>query len=174
MVAVAAGLSIFAAWYRYQAGDAALRFWGKETALQIRSAPRVELLAIEPGAAPENESGEAQRATIGGDSYQITRTIDITEARGLIHARHALLEDASLDPAAPPPDAPPAWTRLLRFTDREGGAALIAIDPETGWLCRVETGGMIKLKEPQRSLAAYVRRLMPMDASPPMADRAAP
>lgn len=162
MVTVALGLSIFAAWYRYQTGDDALRFWGADIALKIRRAPTVELLAIEPAV----DEAEGAALVIVDQPYRITKKVDLSKAPGLIHARHALLEDASLDLDAPPPASTPNWTRLLRFTDQKGDAAQIAVDPETGWLCRITDGGQIKLKEPQRSLAAYVRKHLPAEAAP--------
>lgn len=159
MCGVALGLSIFAAWYRYEAGNAALRFWGKDAALRIRSAGQVTLLSLAGEQTPAKD--EAASVDIQGASHAIIESDEIADARGLIHARHALLEDASLDEMATPGSLTPAWHRVLKFTAREGGATTVAIDLDTGWLCHVESGALIKLKEPDRSLVAYIKKLAP-------------
>jgi hypothetical protein len=170
MVAAAVGLSIYAAWYRYQAGDDALRFWGREAAVQIRGAEKVELLILadkseQPAATDVSSESNLK---IQGASYTIAKTIDITTARGLIHARNALLEDASLDAQAAPPATTPHWDRVLRFKDANGSSTSIAIDLKTAWISRTDTGAMIKLKKPDfkqekrdPGLVAYVKKFAP-------------
>jgi hypothetical protein len=145
MVVVAFGLSTFAAWYRYQAGDAALRYWGKDAALRIRSAPKVKLMMI------EQDATASKPIEIHDTTYQITQVIDISSARGLIHARHALLEDASLDELAVPPSPAPDWDRVIEFTAVDGETTAIAIDLETGWMIRPGTKHFLKLKESKHS-----------------------
>lgn len=160
MCFVALGLSIFAAWFRHNAGDAALRFWGKEAGLRIRSAEIVKLLEIVEPASGEVDNKQCME--IEGKKFAVTASKDITSARGLIHARHALLEDASLDEAAKPAASQVnRWHRVIEFVSKDGAKTSVAIDLDTGWLCNIENGGLIKLKEPQRSLVAYVKKLAP-------------
>ena len=93
--------------------------------------------------------------------HTILKTIDISNARGLIHARHPLLEDASLDLAAKPTPSPHHWDRILKFTAKDGSETSLALNLDTGWICRPETGALIKHKEPHRSLVAYIKKLAP-------------
>lgn len=159
MCFVALGLSIYAAWYRYNAGDAALRFWGKEAALRIRSADKVSLLSLADEQTPSSDAAES--INIAGKSHAVVKSIEITTARGLIHARHALLEDASLDETAKPNASPTQWHRVIQFVAKDGAATSVAIDLDTGWLCNIDNGALIKLKEPDRSLVAYIKKLAP-------------
>jgi hypothetical protein len=59
-------------WWNWQRGRRCLELYGSEAAYLIRTAPKVEILADESG-----------------------RAIDISRANGLVHARTALLDDAS-------------------------------------------------------------------------------
>lgn len=164
MVFVAFGLAIFASWFRYRAGDDALRFWGNESALRIRTAETVTLqLLPEEG---EEASASPPSAPIGninieGVSHIILKSIDISSARGLIHARHAILEDASLDLTATAPPSPHHWDRIVKFTAKDGAETTLAINLDTGWICRPDTGALIKLNEPHRSFNAYIKKLAP-------------
>ena len=107
-------------------------------------------------AAPITETIEIEKT-----SHTILKTIDISTARGLIHARHSLLEDASFDLTAKPSPPPHHWDRILKFTAKDGSETILALNLDTGWICRPETGALIKHKEPHRSLVAYIKKLAP-------------
>ena len=122
--------SVLAVWYHWQLGRQALAYWGPDAAVLIRSAPQVELLRLAP--AKEAEEGQSvERLRIGGERFDVVCRSDITEARGLIHARNAFLEDASFDFGATPGDSPANWQWALRFAG-EGSEALVAIDADGG------------------------------------------
>jgi hypothetical protein len=116
----------FAWWYQYHQGRRALAYWGAEGALLVRSAPRVELLVLDRTTLIQDATHEDvfDRAVI--------ERRDISNARGLIHARQALLADASF--LAEDTDAtPPHWQYALRFRD-EARELDVAFDLETGRL----------------------------------------
>lgn len=92
-----------ASWFfRYNATHRAAEYWGPEAAQLIRDAPQVKLVKTPlAGLAPTTDS-KAIQATI--DSH----SIDISHARGLLHLRNALLEDANFNWTKgdePPPQA---------------------------------------------------------------------
>jgi hypothetical protein len=76
-VAIAGG--IFSWFFRYNATHRAAAFWGPETAVLIRDAPRITL----------------KRGPLTGSSLE--NEVDVSRARGLVHLRNALLEDRSFD-----------------------------------------------------------------------------
>ena len=104
MFALAVVAATFAWWWNYRRGERCLAFYGSEAATLIRTAQTVEIVELDPAA---------------GD-LAISRRIDISRAPGLLNARAALLDDASFDWSAPPPE-PASGTRLVRFAegDRE-------------------------------------------------------
>ena len=82
---------------QYQRGRQTLQFWGSELALAIRHAEQVDLIVVD--------------ATDGN------RTIPLNGTRGLVHARQALVVDASYDWDADVENLTPKWEYGLRFTD---------------------------------------------------------
>jgi hypothetical protein len=91
---VAAGL---AWWFNFSRGNRTLEFYGRDAALAIRTAPKVELLHLEPveyileGDSPET------LLYLGGSTRRVIGRTDISQANGLIHARTSLLADSSYD-----------------------------------------------------------------------------
>src|SRR5262245_53603185 len=85
--AVALLMAAFAWWWNRQQGRRALEFWGKDSALAIRDGQNVELLRLQP------RNGRL----VDLEGFDLLETKDISQAQGLIHARHSLLQDASFD-----------------------------------------------------------------------------
>jgi hypothetical protein len=127
MMSVAVTAASFASWYRWRQGGRSIELWGTEAARLIRFASRVELWEL-----TREESDTADRMlAVEGRPWWITRQKDISRAPGLIHARHALLEDASFLWNSPPAQLPPRWKHALRFSDRRAEAILL-IDVNSG------------------------------------------
>lgn len=104
LVAVLAGA--FAWWWNYDRGRRAMAFYGPDAAKLIRTAPVVELLTVESGVtAPQSLDGRGRG-----------RTIDVSRAAGLVHARASLLDDASYDWDAPASQGS-SDPMLVRFTN---------------------------------------------------------
>ncbi len=99
MFAVALAAAAFAWWWNYSRGQRALEFYKPKAAHLIRTAPQVEILFVGP-------PGRADAANSPVDSVPgwgtVIRKIDISKAPGLIHARTALLDDASYERHVPP------------------------------------------------------------------------
>jgi len=79
MVVLALSLALFAVWFQWRQTRKCLAFYGSETAGHIQSAPRVELWELD------------------GRADQPRRRRDITGARGLVHLRRGLVEDANFE-----------------------------------------------------------------------------
>lgn len=164
MLMVAVGLAAFALWFNIQRGQRSLAFWGREAAQRIQQARQVELLWLAPAT---EDAADGERLTIGGATYRVTRRQDISQARGLIHARTALLDDHSY-----------VWNRqasggqyelAARFI-ADGGATTVAFDFQRRLIAHVEAGreqpAAAKIVDGWRS---YARQHAPDEVTPPPA-----
>ena len=124
----------FACWHHYQQGRRCLELWGAETATLIRYAPRVHAMVLASDGTETEES-----LTIGDQEVAVIASGRITGTPGLVHARQALIEDASYLWDDAPPSKAPAWKFALRFVDEEG-AATIVLDVVGNRVRLVETG----------------------------------
>ncbi|MCP4194514.1 MAG: hypothetical protein GY768_28235 [Planctomycetaceae bacterium] len=111
LIMLTAGLTagIVAWWYQYQQGVRVLELWDAEMAFQIRMAPECQLLQLNQ---PGIESDE--QIIIAGVPWGVGDRIEIGQARGIIHARQALISDASYNWNSDPP-AHPVWTEAIAF-----------------------------------------------------------
>jgi hypothetical protein len=124
MIALAMVLAAFAVWFQWGQTRRCLAFYGSEAAHRIQLAPRVELWRI-------GGDGAARPPTPGD------RT-DVSGARGLVHLRRGLVEDANFswddpDRAAGDPAAEP-WA--LAFFDDVAG-----LEPGTVVIIRLDAAG---------------------------------
>lgn len=132
MIVVSLGLTAFAWWYRYQQGWRAMEFWGPDAAQLIRHAPKVELIDL-----AEGPPADLPRVIEKGDLASF-RKHDLSDATGLVHARHSLIVDRNFlweeridSPAAT------AWDVAWRFIDgRE--EVVVLLDYETGAIRRLD------------------------------------
>jgi hypothetical protein len=106
---VAAGL---AWWFNYTRGHRTLDFYGRDAALLLRTAPKVELLRLAP---VEGISGDGETLSFGGSRRRVTERIDISQAQGLIHARTSLLADSSYQWDTDLGDCQPQPALAVRF-----------------------------------------------------------
>jgi hypothetical protein len=112
------------AWQRGQT-RACLAFYGPEVARAITTAPRVELWSrVRPALQSADESGGAAPLRL-----LAAERIDVSDARGLVHLRRGLVEDANFRPAGPAVAEPLGgeWSYALVFSpspvDRVGQGA---------------------------------------------------
>lgn len=148
------GLSVvmggYAWWHHYTQGRKCVEFWGANVGEAIRYAPKVEVLKLIP---PEATDSEMIR--VRGETLEVSAQRDITATPGLVHARQALIEDASFlwdaDTAGPS-----NWQYVLQFTD---GAlkVQVAIDCDRGRVQLVGTDRIAVLKP--HLATAYQTRL---------------
>ena len=121
-------------WYQYRQGRRILEFWGAADALRIRLAPDCQLLWLKRPA----DTGDSL-LEIQGEVWAIHSDCAIDDRRGFVHARQALIQDASfLWEEALRPTGP--WQCALRFTD-DRGETLLAFDLDHGVVVHVHAEG---------------------------------
>lgn len=152
MVAVALAMAGFAWWHRYQQGRRSLALWGPEAAQLIRHAPQVELLTL--GDQPPRAGEES--LVVADRMIAIVKREDISRARGLVHARHVLIEDASFDWDADPADCQGDWGYALRFSKGTNSVTLL-LDLKCGRAKLLEHQADVRLIERiSKALAKYI------------------
>lgn len=129
--AVAFALSGYAWWHHYRSNRRSLEFWGAESIELIRSAQRVEFLALSQGEAAVDGADSSRQLTIAGQSFRVDKAADISKASGLVHARHALLSDSSFVWNGGASDCQSSWDYALRFYEGTR-TATVAFDPTCG------------------------------------------
>jgi hypothetical protein len=157
-------LAGFAFWFQWRQTRRCLDFLGPDVATLVGGAERVELWRLAAGSGP--------RRLVAVDRK------DVTRARGLVHLRHALVEDASYvwkpgpaarESAGATPVA--AWTLGLAFYDREDAAApaaVLAFDLRQGWMTVVGRPGRVALGRFGAGLGRWVE-MVAKPADPPPA-----
>ena len=135
MVLLALLLAGFAVWWNVESGRRTLAFWGRDAGERIIAPKaRVELLWLQP---LEGDSA-LQPLDVSGRQYSIVAQADVTGAPGLVHARHALLDDPSFQwQAATIPAA--QYTLAARFRDGTG-TTTVAFDFRHRQLAHAESG----------------------------------
>ena len=136
IVGLAVVAAVFATWFRWSQGHRAQEYWGVEVARQIRFAPKVELMWLDSpllgtaGSTSAQQADEPNGATImiDGTRWTILKRSDITTARGLVHARQSLIQDATFqwDGQKWGPDS--SWTHALLISDPDGDSLTLLFD----------------------------------------------
>ena len=135
---VALAAASFALWWNINRARRSLEFWGKDAVKLIQHGKAVELLELQPAeASAESPSDQTPAAEIpaGELRYQdrplvVKRRLDLSQARGLVHARHALTDDASFvwDDAANA-SQPATWDYAIRFSASPAATSADASSP---------------------------------------------
>ena len=135
LLLLAVALAAFAVWFQWRQTRRCLRFYGPVAARSIQAAPRVELwrLAVDPA------SGRLIAA----------ERRDISKARGLVHLRRGLVEDANFAWGSTGTGRLPvaSWDAALAFFDDTAGRPIVLafdLDRE-GWLTAVGRPGRVGL-----------------------------
>jgi hypothetical protein len=148
ILTVALLLALFAVYWHWKHRHRAAEFWGAETSQLIGGARRAELLVLRsPADGPLSETSDQPPGTqessdsllINGQSYAIASTLNVSDAPGLIHARHSLTEDASFRWDTSESDCQSQWRRAIRFTEDDRSTTL-AFDFACGRVHSLESG----------------------------------
>lgn len=109
ILAMAAGLAAFAVWFQWTQTRRCLGFFGPGIATAIQTAPRVEAWRLSPKSTPDGSGGRVVA----------TSREDVSQARGLVHLRHGLVEDSNYAWSDRPAGRRPigAWDVALAFYD---------------------------------------------------------
>jgi hypothetical protein len=139
IVIVAVASAAISWWFRYNATHRAADFWGPETARLIRDAPVVQVFnSSTPVALPSNDTAGVSGFINSAD------TRDVSNARGLVHLRTALLEDHNFDWPPSPMSPDIEWKQGLIFRNEGGGnVAILLFSPDLKWVSVVGTKEML-------------------------------
>lgn len=118
MLLLGLGAALFAWQWNRSRGRQAAEFWGGDVARLIRSAPTVEAFRL-----------KTPLSDVVADWRTVAESKDVSKAPGLLHARNALLEDASFE-REHPSAADPLYKFAVRFSDGEKQTTLF-LDPDT-------------------------------------------
>lgn len=158
ILGLAACLAAFAVWFQWTQTRRCLAFFGPEIASAIQVASRVEAWRLSP-------TGVAGRP-------QATSRTDVSQARGLVHLRHGLVEDSNYAWTAEPlPGRQPAsWDVALAFF-MDGApepAAVLAFDlDDAGAVTVVGRPGRISLGRLAPGLRKWMDATLAAPASRP-------
>jgi hypothetical protein len=142
MFAVALAAATFAWWWNYSRGQKCLEFYGKDAALLVRTAKDVELLELIPDSdSPGDRS--VDRLAIDGRTYLVHRASDISQAKGLIHARTSILDDTSFQWRSASLDCRPKLLYAVRFANDSRATLAFDFSCQTMW--HVEQGKAVVL-----------------------------
>ena len=138
---VALSSGVFAWWHRYQQSSRVLELWGSRAIVLARDARQVELLGLAEPSEPA-ETDEAAKLSERVPLEVVQRT-DISDARGLIHARHALIDNANFAWDAPN-ECTPVYEHAIRFTSGDAVATfLLDLDCRRIYLLEADRGATI-------------------------------
>lgn len=133
-LALAGGNLVWQWWFARQP----MEYWGTAGAALIVNAPQVEVLELEAtgppdGAGPAN--GNAEVLLVGHEAHRITRRVEASSARGLIHVRRGLVNQGLFDFRAGPPPEPIEWRYGVRFV-APGAECRVIVSGDGRWVCR--------------------------------------
>jgi hypothetical protein len=164
MLSVAGCLALFGWWWRYEQANQASAWWGNQHIHAIltpesATAFRVHPLKADEASADSTELFEFQKVKLEGE-----KPVEITNARGFLHARHSLTQDISFewsgttDAEASP--SVPRWEYGLRLLHGNKPTTLL-FDFEQRWLGIVEAQKRIRLVEhTNRGWQSYLQRTL--------------
>ena len=129
MLAVAVAAASFAWWFQFDRGRRAIAYWEGTNAAVIRHGEQATLLELRPTAEPA-DSGALETLEIDGAPYEVNRRVSLDKAPGFVHARHAMIDDASYLWEQPPPETI-QWSHALLFKNKAGESitVLVALGP---------------------------------------------
>ena len=107
MVGVGLTMAMFAWWARYDASQRILEAFGPDVAVAVRNGKTVELLQLSIRPSPSMD-GRVLQTPDGQPLAYIVDRRDISDAPGLIHARHHLLHEQGFEWDEPPKTASPS------------------------------------------------------------------
>ncbi|MFM9115910.1 MAG: hypothetical protein ACKOU6_07080 [Planctomycetota bacterium] len=196
MVAIGIVLATFSVFFHRSQGARCLDRWGVADANRIRHAAQIEAWKLElaepsselpaserPGATATEDRRDSERTVVAGREYSITHRVSLAAARGLVHARHALVVDANYDWSQTDDLAEdqgddraaeqPVYSHAILFRDSQAGVkdppqTILYFDFTRGWVTS-DRGRRARLvdKLSQAELAFLERELQRTTPSTP-------
>jgi len=128
LLALATALAMFAVWFQWRQTRRCLEFYGAEQARRIQSSPRVELWLLANGGVngrepPDGLDGKAHCGSPERLELRPSRRLDVSRAKGLVHLRRGLVEDANFVwKGVDSGTSDGCWDVALAFFDSEAAA----------------------------------------------------
>ena len=161
-------MASFALWWNLGWGKRSLDFWVKEGGLAIRDAKQVQLLKLKSTSSASKESGK-ETLSRDGLVWEIVETKDVTGEHGLVHARHAFLEDASFQWDQEVPFSNSDWQYAVRFSGKTGQATAL-LDLKKGRVASWEQQRTARLSNKTASgWKQFMSRYFPDETAKPSA-----
>lgn len=147
MFAVGLGASLFAWVWRKTQTDDCLAFWGAENAAAIRAGDKITLMRL----GDSGLHGEVPHPAINllsGRIFQIEETRDISQAKGITHARRAFIEDSGFDwSSLAESEQPKRLDYAVRFQRGSAPPVTVGIDLAGSRFYHVESGRSLRAHE---------------------------
>jgi hypothetical protein len=124
---LAVALAVVNMIFQTRASGRAVAHWGSEASRLILTASDVEIVKLEPVAAPSPEDDPTEQVIVGSRRFAITQRRSASQAPGVLHVRRALVADSLYDwqAATDEPQQSPAWRYALRFREGESAFTLL-------------------------------------------------
>jgi hypothetical protein len=136
LVVLGAALAAVNVWFRYSATGQIHEQWGTKAMLRIAESPQAELWELAEAPDASAMSVEDDDIAIGNRTYRIHKRSDLTRARGFVHLRNSLGQDASYAFAcdlAPPNE----WRWAIAFFDGDRASrdarTVVLFDADVRW-----------------------------------------
>lgn len=159
LVLLGVAAAVTGIWFQRHQTRQCLEFYGATAARRIASAPKVELLLVQPGVEPGRLVAHVR--------------LDVSKAPGLVHLRRGLVEDANFnwspadregDASVPPRLPSDAWDVAFVFAEPLGSTTVVIdLDPSGGSLAVVGQTGRIGLGRIGPGLEKWIRSTMAAD-----------
>jgi hypothetical protein len=132
-------------WFRYSSTHQAAKFWGVETASLIRDASVVTFSTFSERVSNQGAKFDSAADHSFADEPQVRH--DVTEARGLVHLRNALLESHNFNWPSQRASTTMRWKHALVFTDSATGHSVcILFSPESKLVASLETNSELSFE----------------------------
>lgn len=136
IVVLGVALAAFNVYFRYATTNRIHAQWGTAALLRVAEAPRAEWWDLaradanaQPDATPTGQTVETvvERIALDGRTFAVRRRGDLIGARGFVHLRNALGQNASYDWTREPTGAG-AWRWAIAFADDRERTVLLFDD----------------------------------------------
>jgi hypothetical protein len=148
LVILLVGLALIAGatswWYRYESAHQATTYWGNEAARLIAQPAEVEAFDLSLLGA-ESALPKGAEVLDLGRKYQAGEPRTLTNARGMVHLRNALMSDRSYEWGTAVDPVEVDWRWCLRFFESSGEVRIV-LSADLATLGRVVAGGVPPVK----------------------------
>jgi hypothetical protein len=132
IVSLGASLAAFNLWYRHATTHRIHEKWGTEAMLRIAESPDAEWWELaDADDAAASAASDRDRISVDGRIYSIRRRGDLNRARGFVHLRNSLGQDASYAWATDDlPTSPWRWAIVFLDDSQDADARTIVLIDE--------------------------------------------